>query len=92
VGARRQQQKPLDLPKNIDRGVVLMDVRLQGQSDGVDAALAIHDFVGSKIIFITGSREPATLARIQLDHPSEVLFKPLASNRLQSALRKALSL
>jgi two-component system, response regulator PdtaR len=38
--------------------IVLMDVRLQGEKDGVDAAIAIHENVGSKIVFLTGSREP----------------------------------
>src|SRR6266853_1448157 len=50
--------------------VVLMDMRLQGDKDGVDAALAINETVGSKMIFITGSNEPATMARIQEDHPT----------------------
>src|ERR1700740_908311 len=50
--------------------IVLMDVRLHGPGDGVDAALAIHEHVGSKVIFVTGSREPATLDRIRPDHPA----------------------
>lgn len=66
--------------------VVLMDVRLHGVLDGVDAALTIHDTVGSKVIFITGSREPATMERIQLDHPSAVLFKPISDRQLQTAI------
>jgi len=66
--------------------LVLMDVRLQGDADGVDAALAIHDHVGSKVIFVTGSREPATLDRIELDHPSAVLFKPVSDRQLQTAI------
>ena len=66
--------------------IVLMDMRLQGDKDGVDAALAIHETVGSKVIFITGSREPATMARIQLDHPSAVLFKPLSDRQLRAAI------
>jgi DNA-binding NarL/FixJ family response regulator len=69
--------------------IVLMDVRLQGEKDGVDAALAIHEEVGSKLIFITGSREPATMARIQLDHPSAVLFKPISDRELRSAIEVA---
>lgn len=66
--------------------LVLMDVRLQGTGDGVDAALAIHEHVGSKVIFVTGSREPATLDRIGLDHPSAVLFKPVSDRQLQSVI------
>ena len=69
--------------------LVLMDMRLQGKGDGVDAALAIHYTVGSRVIFITGSREPATMARIQLDHPSAVLFKPISDHELRAAIDTA---
>ncbi len=71
--------------------IVLMDVRLHGDKDGVDAALAIHDTVGSKVIFITGSREQSTLDRIQLDHPAGVLFKPISERQLKSAIEAALA-
>ena len=70
--------------------IVLMDVRLKGEEDGVDAALAIHRIVGAKVIFITGSREPATMARIQEDHPAGVLFKPIYGQQLRTAVEAAL--
>jgi CheY-like chemotaxis protein len=70
--------------------IVLMDMRLRGKGDGVDAALAIHASVGSKVIFITGSQEPDTLARIQLDHPSAVLIKPVSQPLFTSAVTAAL--
>jgi DNA-binding NarL/FixJ family response regulator len=70
--------------------VVLMDVRLRGEQDGVDAALAIHDLVGSKVIFITGSKEASTAARIRMDHPEAVLYKPVSDRQLQSAVRAAM--
>ena len=72
--------------------LVLMDVRLKGDKDGVDAAIAIHNTVGSKIIFITGSREPANVKRMELDHPIAVLFKPIYGRALQRAVESALSL
>ncbi len=71
--------------------VVLMDMRLQGTKDGVDAALEIYRSVGSKIIFITGSREPSTLARIKLDHPFAVLFKPVAEHQLRLTVDAAMT-
>ena len=70
--------------------IVLMDVRLRGEEDGVDAALAIHESTGSKVIFITGSREPATMARIELDHATAVLFKPIYGHQLRNAVDAAL--
>lgn len=80
----------IDMAQTHQPRVVLMDVRLRGQSDGVDAAIAIHQQVGSRIIFITGSKEPATTARIQLGHPWAVLFKPVPDARLQAAVRAAM--
>ncbi|RYJ03809.1 MAG: response regulator [Acetobacteraceae bacterium] len=69
--------------------LVLMDVRLQGQEDGIDAAKHIHHHVGSRVIFITGSREPDTVARIETDHPAAVLFKPITFEQLRQAVGKA---
>ena len=71
--------------------LVLMDVRLEGEKDGVDAAIAIHETVGSKVIFVTGSREPATMERIKLDHPAGVLFKPISDRQLKQAIDAALA-
>ena len=71
--------------------VVLMDMRLRGEKDGVDAALAIYGTVGSKVIFITGSREPATMARIHSDHPAAVLFKPLSDRQLRNTIEDVLA-
>ena len=71
--------------------VVLMDVRLAGPKDGIDAALTIHETVGSKVIFVTGSREAATLARIEQDHPAGVLFKPVLPRQLREAISAALA-
>jgi two-component system, response regulator PdtaR len=70
--------------------IVLMDMRLRGDKDGVDAALVIHRTVGSKIIFITGSREQTTIERIQLDHPFAVLFKPVSDRQLRNAIEAAI--
>lgn len=70
--------------------VVLMDMRLRGEQDGVDAALAIHAEVGSKVIFITGSREQSTIDRILQDHPAGVLFKPVSDRQLRNAIATAL--
>lgn len=72
--------------------IVLMDMRLRGEKDGVDAALAIYETEGSKVIFVTGSREPATMARIHTDHPAAVLFKPLSDRQLRNTIEEVLAL
>jgi len=89
-GMASTAQEAIELAHAWRPDVVLMDVRLKGDRDGVDAAIAIHDEVGSKVIFITGSREPATMARIQEDHPAGVLFKPIYGQQLRTAVETAL--
>lgn len=71
--------------------VVLMDLRLDGTKDGVDAAMVIHEEIGSKVIFITGSQEPDSVARMRTDHPCAILFKPVSSHKLHNAITAALS-
>ncbi len=85
-GSADTASKAIALAQELQPRLVLMDMRLSGKADGVDAALAIHDTVGSQVIFITGSREPATLARIALDHALTVLFKPVTARQLQTAI------
>jgi DNA-binding NarL/FixJ family response regulator len=90
-GTAATAQEALKLAQRHNPSVVLMDVRLRGGEDGVDAAIAIRHAVGSKVIFITGSREPTTIERIQSNHPSAaVLFKPISDRQLHSAIEQAL--
>jgi DNA-binding NarL/FixJ family response regulator len=70
--------------------IILMDVRLRGAKDGVDAAQAIYETVGSKIIFITGSREQKTIDRINQDHPFATLFKPVSDRQLETKVSEAM--
>ena len=72
--------------------LVLMDMRLDGAKDGVDAALIINETIGSKVIFITGSQDPSTVVRIRTDHPSAILFKPVSTLQLRSAIDAAIGL
>jgi DNA-binding response OmpR family regulator len=83
--------KAIALAREHRPSLVLMDVRLKGIEDGVDASIAIHDAVGSKVIFITGSREPANLVRIGLDHAAAVLFKPLRGYELQATIEAVMA-
>ena len=90
-GMAATAEEAVGLVKANRPAVVLMDVRLGGEKDGVDAAIEIHRPVGSKVIFVTGSREPQTMERIRQDHPSAVLFKPVSDWQLRQAIETALA-
>ena len=65
---------------------ILMDVRLQGVKDGVDAANEIYPEHPCRMIYVTGSGEPSTIAKIRSNHPFEILLKPIAPADLGHAL------
>lgn len=66
--------------------VILMDVRLGGVRDGVDAAIEIHRTSKTKIYFITGSGDPSTIDRIHEDDPAGIFVKPVDPEALKLAL------
>ena len=90
-GRAETADRAIELAQKHCPAIVLMDIRLKGEKDGVDAAIAIHKSVGSKIIYITGSREPKTISRIETGYPTAVLFKPIADSQLRTAVDAALS-
>lgn len=71
--------------------VILIDARLKGAVDGVDAARAIREAIDARIIFLTGSRDPEMLAHIQTAKPSAVLIKPAARKELIAAVSAAMA-
>lgn len=70
--------------------VILMDMRLRGERDGADAAQEIRDSVGSKIIFLTGSREQETIDRISTGDAFAILFKPISHRQLETMVSEAM--
>jgi DNA-binding NarL/FixJ family response regulator len=78
----------IELAKQHKPTHVLMDVRLEGKKDGIDAAMEIQKAINTRIIYCTGSSEPSTVKRINTDHPFEILFKPIDSRLLGEALLK----
>src|SRR3954453_16356207 len=89
-GMAATADKAVELGRLHQPGIILMDVRLRGRRDGVDAALEIHRTLDVAIIFITGSREPETVERIHQDHPAAILFKPILPIHLKEAIEKVL--
>ena len=72
--------------------VVLMDMRLRGDMDGVDAAIAIHRTSDVPIVFMSAGPENdhTTPARALADEPAGYLVKPVNVNELEVALSGAI--
>lgn len=71
--------------------LALLDVRLQGEMDGVELGATLRDRLGAALVYITANADPALLRHIQENAPGTVLRKPLARGELLRAVEKALS-
>jgi CheY-like chemotaxis protein len=72
--------------------VVLMDIHLRGEMDGVEAAQAIHARKSIPIIFLSAYVDDATIARLRTAGAAEAyLRKPIVDHTLQQTLQQVLS-
>jgi len=72
---------------DLDVDLVLMDIRLAGRMDGIEAACRIREQRSTPIIFITAHGDANTRAHIERVLPgTPVLAKPITSDRLKEAI------
>lgn len=72
--------------------LVLMDIVLQGQMDGIEAALAIHEHLGTPVIYLTSCADDAFFHRAQVTKPYAYLLKPSTLREIQLTIEIALDL
>ncbi len=71
--------------------LVLMDIQLQGETDGIQAAEQIWDRLQIPVIFITGHSDKSTLERAKVTLPFGYLLKPVTEQELYVAIETALN-
>ncbi|HEX2018780.1 MAG TPA: response regulator [Aurantimonas sp.] len=67
---------------------VLMDIRLLGGSDGVDAAIRIRSHLQIPAIFVSAHDEPETRERALAAKPLGWITKPVVATRLPEMIRQ----
>ena len=70
--------------------LVLMDIKLQGEMDGVEAAGQIRDGWDLPVVYLTGHADETTLQRAKCTEPYGYLLKPFDERELRSSLEMAL--
>lgn len=66
--------------------IILMDISLLGEMDGIEAAIRINSINGMAIIFITGNSDQSTQDRAMAAHPVAYLNKPVEYSILEEVL------
>jgi DNA-binding response OmpR family regulator len=83
-------QAAVHLAEVLRPDLVLMDITLPGEFDGITAALAIRGSVGAPVVFLTAHSDRATVDRAMLAGPFGYLVKPFAPAELRAAIELAL--
>lgn len=71
--------------------LVLMDIRLRGDMDGIQAANQIWRQLQIPIIFVTGHSDQSTVEKASLTSPFGYILKPIRDKELYVAIQTALS-
>jgi diguanylate cyclase (GGDEF)-like protein len=66
--------------------LVLMDIRIEGQLDGIDAALELKRRHNMAVVFLTGNTDEGTLQRAFRAEPDGYLAKPFTRATLRGAI------
>jgi PAS domain S-box-containing protein len=76
--------------KEICPDLVLMDIKLHGEMDGVTAAQQIRDRLGIPIIYLTAYADERTLQRAKITEPYGYIVKPFKERELHITIDMAL--
>ena len=70
--------------------VVLMDIRLKGEKDGIQAAREIQQQVDLPIVYVTAYSDPLTVERVKHTDYDGYILKPFHRRDLQSTIQIAM--
>jgi DNA-binding LytR/AlgR family response regulator len=89
-GQAYDKKEALDLLKTKNPDLVLLDINLNGENDGLEIAKEINSHYKIPFIYITSHSDPATLRKVNETKPYGYLLKPFDENALNANIQLAL--
>jgi len=81
-------QEAISAAKSNPPAVVLMDVKLKGDDEGIDVAKRLREECDAPIVFVTGHTDRDTVQRVRKEVPGAPLLpKPVWRDRLADAVK-----
>jgi len=90
VGSAASGEEAVELACRLKPQVVLMDIRLKGAMDGIEAAEAMLRRHSAPVIYLTAYSDAATLERAKLSQPYGYVLKPFEERELSTTIEMAL--
>lgn len=89
IDIARKGEDAIETAAQQDPDVVLMDIELAGDMDGIEAAQRIQDDHEVPIVFLTAHAEPETVGRAKQFGPYGYISKPVDAIELRTAIEVA---
>jgi CheY-like chemotaxis protein len=89
-GCASSSQEAMDLIMKRVPDLVLMDINIKGDIDGIETARMIKQRISIPIVYLTSYSDEATLERVNETHPDGYVIKPFDDNQLRVAIDIAL--
>jgi diguanylate cyclase (GGDEF)-like protein len=90
AGIASEGNQAVAMAEQLQPELVVMDVGLRGEVDGIQAARMMQEHSHVPIIFLTGHRDSETLQRAVLTGPLGYLIKPFQEDELRCAIEVAI--
>lgn len=83
-------QEAITLATRLRPDLVLLDIKMPGKIDGIEAACTIHSNLGVPVVYVTAYSDGETLARAKLAQPYGYIIKPIQEEELRANIEFAL--
>lgn len=90
AGTAASATQAISLAREQRPDLVLMDIRLDGPSDGIEAARTVREHLRLPVVFLTAYSEDDTLQRAKLVEPFGYILKPFEDRELKTVIEMAL--
>jgi DNA-binding NarL/FixJ family response regulator len=91
VGPAATAHEAIELAGRVRPNLVLMDIRLANNSDGVAAAIEIRQRFDIPSLFVSAHGDPIMRSRAEAAHPLGFIEKPFSPESLALAIETALN-
>ena len=90
VGAASTGEKAIELALSERPDIVLMDIMLKGNMNGIEAASLIKEQIAIPVIFLTAYADESTLSKAKISEPYGYILKPFKEIDLQTSIEMAI--
>lgn len=86
VGKSASGEDAIEIAKEHKPNIILMDIRLKGEMDGIEAVTKIKEHIDTNVIYLTGNSDKVNYDRAKATQCIDLISKPFTIGELTRSL------